>query len=543
MSRFNQLKVRTQFVTIAVFIFPFLVGLGSAGAWGVVQINGIVQTAQGQQIPSLYNLSQLVSSIQEGRLSLRQALIETEPAKISQAIQKAQNDRQKARYFWEEYQKLPNEGTEHSLWPEFEAAWQGWQGEIAEVAKLAQLNTPEAIQQGLAVLARGNGSKLAETTAKLVAINYQSTVKLAQSSQASFELVLVVILASAIGVVVMIGLAGLVLASSIIGLTDKLSATNQKLSAAFSSLEYKRKFGEEVSFRLKSMTIELNANAAQQASGSQQQARAIQEVTSSIAELAQTAASIASSAGEIDSLTQNVCLSTQAVSLTRQSATLVGQEGSLAMAKTIEANHKAQSFYQGLVGLLFKLEEHSGQIREISTLIRELGEQTHLLALNAAIEAAGAGQYGERFGVVAGEVKNLADRSVTASQAVNTTLGRLQEQILRATATVAEGQQEMGEAVKVAEEAGTVITRLIEAISSSAKEASQIEKLVLVMRELSQGITLATSQQSSASSQMVETLQEIGVVSRQSASGSLEVSTTVGELEGLSFELNQALAA
>ncbi len=55
---------------------------------------------------------------------------------------------------------------------------------------------------------------------------------------------------------------------------------------------------------------------------------------------------------------------------------------------------------------LGKKSQRAGSILEI---INELSEQTNILAINATIEAAGAGESGKRFGVVADEIQ-LADR-------------------------------------------------------------------------------------------------------------------------------------
>ncbi|MEI6046054.1 MAG: hypothetical protein WCS37_17015, partial [Chloroflexota bacterium] len=97
--------------------------------------------------------------------------------------------------------------------------------------------------------------------------------------------------------------------------------------------------------------------------------------------------------------------------------------------------------------------------------------------------------------------------------------------------------------VTVAQETGTVINELVVAIKISATEVEKIQQAVVTMKGWTQEISSITRQQYKAVSHSANALQDIDIVARQTAAGSVQVSASMQDLEELSHQLNLALAA
>jgi methyl-accepting chemotaxis protein len=318
---------------------------------------------------------------------------------------------------------------------------------------------------------------------------------------------------------------------------SQLNNQASKLQEALAEIEKKRAVGEDVSRQVFSLTAELNAIASQQSSGSQQQATALTQVTAFLEEMTATAQNIASKTDLLSQAAHEIRDVTQRVKAASEGVTRVGENGAVAVEETINGNQRVNKLYTELQEILTDLGQRQTQIKEVVSTIRSISDETHLLSLNAAIEAAGAGEQGQRFAVVAGEVKALADRAVRASRQVNDILGQVEQRIQLAASTAESGHKEIQNALEAAQQSGDVLRELVVAIYQTGDEVEQIGEATIVMSEQSKEISAATKQQYNASTQALETLQSIGSVASQNASGSAEVTRSTRNLEELSHSL------
>ena len=120
------------------------------------------------------------------------------------------------------------------------------------------------------------------------------------------------------------------------------------------------------------------------------------------------------------------------------------------------------------------LDKQAKDIGAVLTLIRDVADQTNLLALNAAIEAARAGEAGRGFAVVADEVRKLAEKTMSATQEVETAIAAIQEGTGKSSATVDRTVSSIDDVGLLAQESGQALERISGLAGDSCARASAI---------------------------------------------------------------------
>ncbi|GAA5527559.1 methyl-accepting chemotaxis protein [Herpetosiphon gulosus] len=284
--------------------------------------------------------------------------------------------------------------------------------------------------------------------------------------------------------------------------SDLMRANEQLIEKNIQQIE----LGTDLSFA----ATELSAASQQQASGATEQASAVAEVSSTIEELGFTARQIASASDQVSIAAQQTLTSLA-----------MGQQS---VDEAIQGMERIKQRVQEVSSRVLSLGERSHHISEIIALIDDVSDETHLLALNAAIEAAGAGEHGRRFAVVAAEVKSLANRTLAASREVKDVIAEIQAATNASVLATEESVKEVEQGVSLAHRAG--------------QEMDSIVVLGEHTAQLAQEISLATAQQQTASEQVVETMREIAEVSRQTAAGSRQTADAASKLTAIANRLH-----
>jgi methyl-accepting chemotaxis protein len=256
-------------------------------------------------------------------------------------------------------------------------------------------------------------------------------------------------------------------------------------------------------------TNDIYAISAQQSSGATEQAASVYQASSTSKEIAASATRIADTAEEMAGYSRQT-----------SSACDVGKvELNNAVYQVNDVTEKVELVAVRMV----ELGEKSQKISGIIDIINEISEQTNLLSLNAAIEAAGAGEGGKRFSVVAQEIRRLAGRTLDATLVVR----QLVEEIQSATnTTVMVTEQSM----KSSREATQCIDRMNQSFQN-------ILELVEQALKASTEITLSTRQQTTACEQMVSTIMEVSEVASEVEKGAKETEQALSRLRELSADL------
>ncbi|MCA2979663.1 MAG: methyl-accepting chemotaxis protein [Myxococcaceae bacterium] len=255
----------------------------------------------------------------------------------------------------------------------------------------------------------------------------------------------------------------------------------------------------------------LVAGQEQQARGAAEQSAALMVTTATTEELARSARQIAANAQVVTELAQSTLDAAQRGRASAESfAAAVGQvrEGNQAIADSV-----------------VRLNKRVQQVGRIIEFIDGIADKSDLLALNAELEGHKAGEVGQGFGLVAAEMRRLAENVLTSTREI----ARLIDDIRDAT-----------NAAVMASEAGVKATDSGAQLASVVRDSlSRIVEFANQSAEAMQSVSLATAQQQGGSDQLAATMEDINRSTRDDLESAKARAKTQAELLTVSKDLEQ----
>ncbi len=205
---------------------------------------------------------------------------------------------------------------------------------------------------------------------------------------------------------------------------------------------------------------EIVASTTQLASSASQSAAAVSQTTTTVEEIRQTA--------------QMASTKARTVSDTAQRTVQISATGRRSTDDSLAGMARIRTQMEAIGESMMRLSEQTQAIGQIIASVEDLAAQSNLLAVNAAIEAAKAGEQGKGFGVVAQEVKSLAEQSRHATDRVRAILNDIQKATTAAVLASEQGNKAVEAGSRQTEVAGESILALAGSVSEAAQAATQI---------------------------------------------------------------------
>ncbi|MGE0084606.1 MAG: methyl-accepting chemotaxis protein [Desulfococcaceae bacterium] len=259
--------------------------------------------------------------------------------------------------------------------------------------------------------------------------------------------------------------------------------------------------------------VQISAALNEQAATVTQQSASVSEISATMEEFSATSAQIAENSETVVEIAGTTLKSTQ--------------EGVQSLEILREKMNKISEENRHNVEEINALRNKTDEITKIMGFIDNIADQTRLIAFNASIEAAAAGEKGRRFGVVASEIRRLADSVTESTGEIETKMNEIREAVHH---------------MVVASEAGTRGIR--EGLNLFTHTVDRLNEILSGARsttEAARQISLSTHQQKSATEQIVVALREISQGAGQNSEAISHISEISDRLKFLSEGLQKMM--
>jgi methyl-accepting chemotaxis protein len=255
----------------------------------------------------------------------------------------------------------------------------------------------------------------------------------------------------------------------------------------------------------------------EQAASANQMSAAVAEITSTMEELSASSTQIAEYSRSVVDI----------ANLTWENS----KKGSQAMVQLLDRISGIRNDNELSLQEIMDLGRKSKEISKVMSLINVVADQTKLIAFNAALEASSAGEAGKRFGVVAAEIRRLADSVTDSTGEIESRINEIQDSISRLVITSEKGSVGIASGMEASTMTSSILDALVDAASQTSSAAQQISLSTQQQKTASNQVVIALREIASSSQHTVDSIKRIAAVSHGMRVSAAELNGLVGQFK------------
>ncbi|BEU21178.1 methyl-accepting chemotaxis protein [Paraburkholderia terrae] len=495
----NGITIKAKIGLTVALLASLLVITGALGLIGVSRSNDELLDVYTNQMASAVDIGNAERALLRERLALDRAAFEAGTPAASTALTRAQSLRPISDQWWKRYLDLPRDADEdrhaQEVGSKREALFQVMNTFSAMIASNEQEKFAEGEQR-----VQGAFNDLSTADDALSAIQFdqaRGSFDSAQSRYTTFRRVgliaLIIGLSAALisylhlraAIARPLGEAlrhfdaiaeGDLRRAIIVRSSDEMGQLMHgvaKMQRSLIEMVQTVRIGSE---SIATATRQIAAGNVDLSSRTEEQASALEETASSMEELTDTVKQNANNARQASTLAVN--------------ASEIAERGSAVVTR--------------MVGTMGEINHSSGQIADITAIIKGIAFQTNILALNAAVEAARAGEEGRGFAVVAGEVRSLAQRSAAAAKEIKELIDTSLQRVQAGSALVDEVGRTMSHIAGAIRRVTDITSEIATASDEQSSGIDQVARAVTQMDEATQQNAALVEEAAAAASALEE---------------------------------------
>ena len=206
-----------------------------------------------------------------------------------------------------------------------------------------------------------------------------------------------------------------------------------------------------------------------------------------------------------------------------------GQVAIGALKELRETNERTKASIDVIYEQTNVTNESAQKIKEATSLITDIAEETNLLSLNASIEAARAGEQGKGFAVVAAQIQKLAEQSNDSARQIESIIVSLLADSDKSVVTMSEVREIMEHQSENVENTNVQVTQVLEEVENEIQAIS--------------GVAEKTEQINSSRNSIVDTVQNLSAIAEENAASSEETSASVAEVGNIISDIAESSRA